>query len=79
MNAPADLSGALITEVASGSAAERAGLRAGDVIVEINREPVSSAEDAVNLTTNPKDPVTLLRVWRDGSTRFVVVDESELG
>jgi serine protease Do len=79
MNVPADLSGALITEVASGSAAERAGLRAGDVIVEINREPVSSAEDAVNLTTNPKDPVTLLRVWRDGSTRFVVVDESEPG
>jgi len=79
MKVPENVTGAVITEVAPGSAAERAGLRAGDVIVEINREPVSSAEDAVNLTTNPKDPVTLLRVWRDGSTRFVVVDETERG
>jgi len=79
MNVPENVTGALISEVAPGSAAERAGLRSGDVIVEINREPVSSAEDAVNLTTNPKDPITLLRVWRDGSTRYVVVDESEVG
>jgi len=79
MKVPENITGALISEVAPGSAAERAGVRPGDVIVEINREPVSSAEDAVNLTTKPKDPVTLLRVWRDGSTRFVVVDESEQG
>jgi serine protease Do len=79
MKAPENITGAPVSEVAPGSAAERAGVRPGDVIVEINREPVSSAEDAVNLTTKPKDPVTLLRVWRDGSTRFVVVDESEQG
>jgi len=79
MEVPEDITGALITEVAPGSAAEHAGLRSGDLIVEINRKAVRNAEDAVNLTSQPKDRVTLLRVWREGVTRYVVVDESEQG
>jgi serine protease Do len=69
--------GALVTEVDPTSAAAAAGLQAGDVIQEINREPVRSAEDAVRLTENNESKKTLLRVWNRQGTRFVVVDETE--
>jgi len=72
---PANLSGAVVTQVDPNSAAYEAGLREGDVILEINRKPVKNAEDAVELTQNVKDKRTLLRVWNAGASRYVVVDE----
>jgi hypothetical protein len=30
----------------------------------------------VKLTESPKDKTTLLRIWSNGGTRYVVVDES---
>jgi serine protease Do len=80
LNVPANMKGVVVTEVAPDSAAAEAGLRPGDVIQEINRKQVRSAEDAVQMTeTNTGDKRTLLRVWRDGGSRFVVVDESRQG
>jgi len=38
---------------------------------------VKSAEEAVKMTEDAKDKTTLLRVWRKGDSRFVVVDESK--
>ena len=76
MNLPARLKGAIITGVDADSAAARAGLRAGDVILEINKQPVTSAQDAVELSTKAEGKKTLVRLWSRGSTVFVVVDES---
>jgi len=73
---PANVEGVVITEVQPDSPAAEAGLKAGDVIQDINRKPVRSADEAVRLTENPKDKVTLLRVWRNGGSHYVVVDES---
>ncbi len=79
IHAPADLKGALVTQVDPTSPAAQAGLQQGDVIESINHHPVKSAKDAVRLTENAKDKHTLLHVWNNGSSHYVVVDESKVG
>jgi serine protease Do len=77
LNIPTRLSGAVITSVAPDSAAAKAGIRRGDVILEINKQPVSSAEDAVALTAGIEGKKSLVKLWSRGSKVFVVVDESD--
>lgn len=74
---PQDVKGAVITNVDPESASYLAGLRAGDVILEINRKKVSSADDAVELSKKVKGDRALVWVWSRGATRFVTVDESK--
>ena len=76
-NIPDHVKGAVITEVAPDSAAAEAGLKTGDVIMEINHHPVASADDAVKLTGPTNNKVTLLRVWSGDSSHYMVVDESK--
>lgn len=67
--------GALIASVESGSPAEEQGLRAGDILQQVGREPVETPKDAVSKLKEAKDtkkPV-LMKVYREGSTRFVAV------
>jgi Do/DeqQ family serine protease len=78
-NLPNSVKGVVVTEVDPNSAAAEAGLRPGDIIQEINRKPVKSAEEAVQMTEKTNDKTSLLRVWRDGGSRYVVVDESKAG
>jgi serine protease Do len=76
-NIPDNMRGAIVSEVEPDSAAAAAGLRMGDVILEINRSPVKSADDAIQMTQDSEKKRTLLRVWRDGGSRYVVVDENK--
>jgi len=74
---PKSVQGALVTGVQPGSAASEAGLKPGMVIQDINRHPIENAEEAVKLTQKPDSKRTLLRVWENGGSRFIVVDESK--
>jgi serine protease Do len=73
---PAKVRGALVTSVAPDSAAAVAGLQPGDVIQEINRQSVKNADEAVKLTESTETKKTLLKVWSQRGSRFVVVDET---
>jgi len=79
LHVPAQVQGALVSEVLPDSSAYEAGLRQGDVITEINRKPVKNAEQAVAATAKPADHVTLLRVWSHGGSRYIAVDETRAG
>jgi len=66
--------GAVITDVLAGSAAEQAGLHPGDVIVEVDRHPVESSDDAIAaLHGAARGGGHLLRVRSANGTRFVTV------
>jgi serine protease Do len=76
LNIPRDVRGALVTDLDENSAAWDAGLRRGDVILEINRKPVEDAESAIEAVQNLEHAQILLRVWRDGGKLFLGVDET---
>jgi serine protease Do len=72
---PAELKGAVITDVDPDSASANAGLAKGDVVLDLNRKPVHDADEAVKLSSQLAGPKVLLRVWRQGAFQFIVVDE----
>ena len=78
---PDTIRGALVTSVKQDSNAEDAGLRAGDVIVEMNRQPVHSADEAAALSEKAKTDRIRLRIWRGGEGRggmlFLSVDNTK--
>jgi serine protease Do len=69
-----DVQGVAIAQVQPGSPAEDAGLTGGDVIMEINRKPVTSADQFRNEVKQlPAGKDMLLRVWTNGGTTYRVV------
>ena len=62
----------LVENVARSSAAWRAGLRRGDVIVNVNRQDVNNLEQ-LRAAVPDKDAALLLRINRDGGVFFAVV------
>ncbi len=66
--------GLVITAVKRGSAAEEAGLRSGDVITEINRQPIKNLADYNReLTRSEKAKSVLLLVRRGQSSLFLAL------
>lgn len=78
LNAPESVRGAVITDVPQNSAAYEAGLRDGDVIVEINHHAVKGAQDAVDLTAHPTSNQTLVKAWTRNGVRYFNVEEDNV-
>ena len=73
-NIPAQVKGAAIESVRPASPADDAGLAPGDVVLEVNRHPVESADNFVNQVHSvPNGKDILLLVWSRGGTTFRVV------
>ena len=65
--------GVVVTSVASGSPADEAGLERGDVIEQINRQPVNSVSDYQRLIGETGKQTVVLLINRGGNTTFLVV------
>ena len=66
------ITGALVTGVADGSPAEEAGMRPGDVILQVDRRDVDSPRSAEDALANASPPILLL-VRRGESTVFLTL------
>lgn len=73
---PKAMKGAVISDVAAGSPAEHAGLKEGEVIVEVDRKAVSSSEEAVAALKVTRSGGHLLRVRGAAGARFVTLPGS---
>jgi serine protease Do len=70
-----DNSGVLVREVRSGSAAEKAGLKAGDVIIKIDAKPVKSLSELREQLRDKSEQKTVnLGIVRKGSAMNVPVE-----
>ena len=71
---PPDTEGVLVSDVEVGSAAQRAGISRGDVILQVNRRPVTSPQEATRaLAQVPSGGTAFLLVLRNGQENFVTI------
>jgi serine protease Do len=75
LNLPKEVHGAVIAEIDSDSPAGKAGLREGDVIQEVNKQPVKNAKDlaAVSKKLKPTEKI-LIRVYSQGRSGYVALE-----
>jgi len=68
-----NMKGVAIQRVDPDSAAGKAGLEAGDVILEVNRHPVTSTEDVNRYIGESQTGTALLFVNHEGQTRYLAI------
>ena len=74
LNLPSQVEGVAVAQVQPASPAEDAGLQGGNVILEMNRQPVKSAEQFRNQVKQlPAGKDLLLLVWANGGSSYRVV------
>jgi serine protease Do len=73
---PSGVEGVVVASVDEGSQAFSRGLRAGSVVLEVNKQPVSSPEELQEQVGRDRDGVVVFRVWRAGGagTSYIVID-----
>jgi Do/DeqQ family serine protease len=73
LNLPRGTQGVVIQALDPNGPAAQAGLQAGDVVQQVNRQPVRSPDDIRNLLSKSGDQPPLLLINRGGQTIFVAV------
>jgi len=74
LRVPSGTEGVLVDDVEVGSPAQRAGISRGDVILQVNRRPVGSMQEAVRaLNSVPNGGTAFLLILTNGQQRFVTV------
>jgi serine protease Do len=71
--------GALVTSVEKGGPAERAGVKAGDVILQVDERPIDQTSELSNhVARRTPGADSTLTVWRDGKEQKIKVRIAEL-
>jgi serine protease Do len=73
INVPPSTKGVVVDSVDDGSPAAEANLQRGDVITQVNRQPVANENDYNRLISQAKGDSVLLYINRSGSNIFIVV------
>ena len=74
LNVDGRVTGVVVTDIRAGSQAEKAGLVQGDVIREINHQPIQSSQDFRQVVKAlPDKQVILLFIHRQGTPLFLTV------
>ena len=75
LNLPKEIQGAVIADIDADSPAAKAGLREGDVIQEVNKQPVKSAKDllAISKKLKPNEKI-LMHVYSQGRSGYVALE-----
>jgi serine protease Do len=65
-----DRRGIVVTDVAEGSAAQEAGIEAGDIVEEVNRTPVQSVAEYLAALGKAKKGAPVLLLLKRGAATF---------
>ncbi len=69
-----DKTGALVSGIMDDTPAQKAGLKAGDVIIRVDNSPISNSSDLLkNIAANTPDTKVKLTIIREGKERTVTV------
>jgi serine protease Do len=71
-----DIQGVLVSEIDPSGPAAEAGLREGDIILEVNRRGIRDTEEYLEALQNRADDTILLLVARDDNTLYVALKHS---
>jgi len=74
LGVPQNLPGALIAGIDPALPSARTGLQPGDVIFEINRRPVQTSRELLEIAQASAGNRLLLRVWSQGLVRYLVLE-----
>lgn len=71
--------GALVASVEKGAPADKAGIQAGDIILEFNGSPVTTSADLPRQVGATKPGTKIpLKIWRKGATQTLIVTVGEM-
>ena len=74
LNLPKNTQGLVVVNIDPSGPAADAGIQAGDVVVQVNRQPVTSAADMQSALGKSGSRPVLLLVNRGGTTVFLTVN-----
>ncbi|MGA2245901.1 MAG: Do family serine endopeptidase [Verrucomicrobiota bacterium] len=82
LGAPPSVAGALVIRVSRTSNSFEAGLRRGDVIMEVNHQPVATAKEAESLCKAARTEQIVVKIWHpesggEGRVRYLSVDNTK--
>ncbi len=70
---PNDIDGIIVTDVQDGTPGGKAGLRRGDVIVEVNKKQIENLDDFRNVMDDYDEDKVMVVIYRGGGYFYTMI------